>query len=302
MPIAVFSLAHEAAFVAYAGFAALIVFRGSRTWLGALLFAAVLATALWAQTRVAIANDLAPVWLDAVSNGVRDGAWLALCLGLIYPRGGHTFMWRGLLALAAVLVVSQAILEVNHAEAGVFAGVHIDAALLRVAVTTLGLVLVENILRNTSAAEFWALKHLLIGLLCILAFQLVSRVPEFLTHSQDPNMTLARPLVFLLALPLFVVSSIRFPNLQVRVHSSRAFVFHSATLIAAGVMLQGVAVAAFYVRVYGGSNGTVLAVILLFAGAVTVAVALVSGGVRSRLRRFINENFFSLKYDYRVEW
>ena len=29
---------------------------------------------------------------------------------------------------------------------------------------------------------------------------------------------------------------------------------------------------------------------------------LVSSGVRSRFRRFINENFFSLKYDYRVEW
>jgi len=27
-----------------------------------------------------------------------------------------------------------------------------------------------------------------------------------------------------------------------------------------------------------------------------------SSGARSRFRRFINENFFSLKYDYRVEW
>ena len=133
-------------------------------------------------------------------------------------------------------------------------------------------------------------------------FQLLSRVPEFLTHKGDPNMEIARPLIFLMALPLFVVSAVRFPNLQLRVHSSRAFVFHSATLIAAGIMLQGVAVAAWYVREYGGSNGTVLAVILLFGGAVAIAVALVSGSVRSRIRRFINENFFSLKYDYRVEW
>src|SRR5262249_8985854 len=33
-----------------------------------------------------------------------------------------------------------------------------------------------------------------------------------------------------------------------------------------------------------------------------LAAVLVSSGIRSRLRRFINENFFSLKYDYRVEW
>jgi len=53
---------------------------------------------------------------------------------------------------------------------------------------------------------------------------------------------------------------------------------------------------------YGGTNGTVLAVILAFGGAVAVAVGLVSGSLRSRVRKFINENFFSLKYDYRIEW
>src|SRR4029077_4986032 len=108
----------------------------------------------------------------------------------------------------------------------------------------------------------------------------------------DPDMIIAQPFVFLLALPLFVVSSVRIPNLQLRVHSSRAFVFHTATLVIAGIMLQGVAVAAWYVRDYGGSNGTVLAVILLFGGAVAIAVALVSSGLRSRVRQFINENFF----------
>jgi putative PEP-CTERM system histidine kinase len=88
----------------------------------------------------------------------------------------------------------------------------------------------------------------------------------------------------------------------VRVHSSRTFVFHSTTLIAVGIMLQGIALAAWYVRTYGGSNGTALAVIVAFGGAAAVAALLVSSGVRSRVRRFINENFFSLKYDYRVEW
>jgi len=88
----------------------------------------------------------------------------------------------------------------------------------------------------------------------------------------------------------------------VRVHSSRTFVFHSTTLIAVGIMLQGIALAAWYVRTYGGSNGTALAVTVAFGGVAGVAALLVSAGVRSRVRRFINENFFSLKYDYRVEW
>lgn len=297
-----FTIAHEATFVAFAAFSLLVALRGARSWLGVLLFVAALATALWAQTRVAILYDVAPVWLDPIMNGLRDAAWFGLCLGLMHRQGGHTVLWRTLLVTSVALVVLQIVLDVSGFDAGIVAGIHIDGSLIRVAGTILGLVLVENIFRNASTAEFWSLKHLLIGLLCIFAFQLVSRVPEFLTHSADPNMAIARPLVYVLVLPLFIVSSVRFPNLQLRVHSSRAFVFHTATLIGAGIMLQGVAVAAWYVREYGGTNGTVLAVLLLFGGAVTIAVLLVSGGVRSRIRKFINENFFSLKYDYRLEW
>lgn len=298
----IFSLAHEAAFVGYACFAVLVAARGARTWLVGLLFTAAVATAIWAQTRVAFSFGMAPAWLDDATNALRDSAWLALCLGLVYPRGGQTLLWRGLLALAVGLLTLQASFDLGYFEAGTIAGIHIDGVLMGMAVIVLGFVLIENIFRNSTPAELWSLKHLLIGLLCISSFQLVSRIPEFLTHNQDPDIAIARPLVFLLALPLFIVSSVRFPNLQLRVHSSRAFIFHSATLIAAGIMLQGVAVAAWYVRQYGGSNGTVLAVILLFGGAVGIAVALVSGSVRSRIRRFVNENFFSLKYDYRVEW
>lgn len=169
----IFDLAHEVTFVAYTAFAILVVFRGSRSWLGALLFAAVAATALWAQTRVAVVSDLLPLWLDPLTNSLRDAAWLGLCLALMHRRGGHTVLWRALMALAAVLIAFQSVLDVTHVDAGVVAGVHIDGALLRVAVTILGLVLVENIFRNSSPAEFWALKHLLIGLLCILTFQLL---------------------------------------------------------------------------------------------------------------------------------
>lgn len=302
MTITIFALAHEATFVAYISFAMLVLFRGARTWLGALLFAAAAASAVWAQASVAVIYGFLPIWVEALTGALRDYAWLGLCLGLMYRRSGYTLLWRGLLSLSAILGILQIALDLSHLNAGAIAGVHVDGALMRVAATVLSLVLVENILRNSSTAEFWSLKHLLIGLSTILVFQLVSRVPEFLTHSPEPNMVLARPLVFLLVLPLFVVSSVRIPNLQLRVHSSRAFVFHSATLVIAGIMLQGVAVAAWYVRVYGGSNGTVLAVILLFGGAVAIAIALVSSGVRSRVRQFINENFFSLKYDYRLEW
>ena len=81
------------------------------------------------------------------------------------------------------------------------------------------------------------------------------------------SLAVANPLVYIVALPFFVVSSTRLPQLKVRVHSSRGLsLFHSTTLVAVGIMLQGIALAAWYVRTYGGSNGTALAVIVAFSG------------------------------------
>ena len=90
--------------------------------------------------------------------------------------------------------------------------------------------------------------------------------------------------------------------MQLRFHSSRAFVFHTATLVGAGVLLQGTALAAWYVRSYGGTNATALAITVAFSGLAGIAAAVSSGTVRSRVRLLINEYFFAFKYDYRVEW
>ena len=235
-------------------------------------------------------------------GAVRDAAWLALALDLMRRNAGYTSHFRTLATAAAIVSGLQIALSFDNAVVGAIGGVRLDANLVRMMMTILGFVMVENVIRNSSQAELWALKHWAIGFSVILVFQLLSRIPEFLTHQPDISLAVAAPLVYILALPFFVVSSTRLPQLKVRVHSSRTFVFHSTTLIAVGIMLQGIALAAWYVRTYGGSNGTALAVTVAFGGVAGVAALLVSAGVRSRVRRFINENFFSLKYDYRVEW
>jgi putative PEP-CTERM system histidine kinase len=293
---------HEAAFAAYAIFAVIVAFRSSRTLHAALFLIVMLATAVWAQSFVAVFLGYAPDWLESVMSAVRDAAWIALALALMQRHASDTTYFRALAAMAVSLVALQVVLSLNDWIVGRFAGVRIDVTLVRVTITILGFVIVENVMRNSSRAELWALKHWAIGFSAVLLFQLLSRIPEFLTHRPDVSIAVASPLVYIVALPFFVVSSTRLPQLKVRVHSSRTFIFHSTTLVAVGIMLQGIALAAWYVRTYGGSNGTALALIVAFGGVAVVAALVVSSGVRSRFRQFINENFFSLKYDYRVEW
>ena len=293
---------HEAAVVAYVIFAALVAVRGSRTLLAALFLVALLLTAAWAQSFVAVYLGYAPDWLENVVSTARDAGWLCLALGLMHRNTGDTFSFRMLIASTAVLLALQLALGANALTVGAVAGVRVDVTLIRMALKILGFILVENVIRNTSRGELWALKHWAIGFCTILAFQLLARLPEFLTYSVDLSLVAANPLVYILALPFFLISATRLPQLKVRIHSSRTFVFHTTTLVAVGILLQGIALAAWYVRTYGGSNGGALAVIVAFGGVAGLAALLVSSGIRSRVRRFINENFFSLKYDYRVEW
>jgi putative PEP-CTERM system histidine kinase len=292
---------HEAAFLLYLVFAAIVAMRSSRTVHAALFLIVMLLTAAWAQSFVAVYLGYAPIWLEGVMAAIRDGAWLALSLGLMHRHANHTNYFRVLAALSAFLVVLQIGLGLNDLLIAI-GGVRIDEALTRMALTILGFVVVENVMRNASKGELWALKHWAIGFSGVLLLQLLSRIPEFLTHEPDLTLAVANPLVYIVALPFFVVSYTRLTQLKVRVHSSRRFAFYSTTLIAVGIMLQGIAVAAWYVKAYGGSNGTALAAVVAFSGVAAVLAALVSSGVRSRFRRFINENFFSLKYDYRIEW
>ena len=294
---------HEAAFLAYLVFAALVAVRSSRTLHAALFLVVMLFTAAWAQSFVAVYLGFAPIWLEGVMAAGRDVSWLALALALMQRNASNTGYFRVLTAVAAFLAAVQIGLGLHDPMAGVVvAGVRIDATLIRLSMTILGFVVVENVMRNASKGELWALKHWAIGFSGVLVFQLLARIPEFLMHEPDLSLAVATPLVYIIALPFFVVSSTRLPQLKVRVHSSRRFAFYSTTLIAVGIMLQGIALAAWYVRTYGGSNGTALAAVVAFSGVAAVLAALVSSGVRSRFRRFINENFFSLKYDYRLEW
>jgi putative PEP-CTERM system histidine kinase len=295
------TLGYELVAVVYLIFSIFVLLRSARSRVAFFFVFALLLTAVWAQLASLVYHGLLPEWLFAFSATARDSGWLAFGLTLMYSRTDVKY-WGWTVAGAAALLLLQFVFYSSSTALGTIAGVRIDAPLIRVGTTLLGLIVTENVLRNASRAEFWTLKHWAIGFASISVFQLAIRIPEFLTHIYDPNIELANPLIFLITLPLFVITSIRLPQLQLRVHSSRTFVFHTTTLIGVGVIMQGTAFAAWYVRTYGGNNGTALALTIVFSGIVGVTAAAASGTIRSRIRLIINRNFFTLKYDYRVEW
>jgi putative PEP-CTERM system histidine kinase len=293
---------HFAVALAYAAYAAALTVWSTRAPITLLLAIAALATSIsGGVTLLSEWSILSPAGGD-FARAMRDGSWLAVVLAVLYSAGKDNGVWRWFVAAASSVSILHAVLSVAGQPVGSILGIAVDSRLSGLLMVVVGLTLVDNMMRNVSRDQFWSAKFLGIGLFGILAFQLVLVLPEFLTGIREPVLLAVRPLVYLLALPLFVVSGVRSPSLQLRVHSSRKFVFHSTALIGAGILLQGAAVAAYYVRNYGGDGATVLSIVAGFGAAMAIAITVASAGARSRLKNFISENFYSYKYDYRLEW
>jgi putative PEP-CTERM system histidine kinase len=302
MPFSISDYAYTAALLAYGAFATLLAFRSARSWITSFLILAAGTTAAWAGTMLLVEWLAVPSWAAGLTGTLRDGFWFAVVLAVLYTAGRDKTVWLGLIFAAAAASSLHALFSITGLNAGTALGIALDSRATGLLMVIVGLMLVDNMMRNLSRDQFWSAKFLGIGLIGVLLFQFLVRVPEFLTGSPEERLLGAFPFVYLLVLPLFVVTAVRSPSLQLRIHSSRKIVFHTTALIAAGILLQGTAIAAYYVRTYGGDNATVLSIVLGFGGAMGVAVAAASTGARSRLRMFINENFFSYKYDYRLEW
>src|ERR1700721_210573 len=184
LPVSVYT--NGAVALGYGAFVLLLAFRGARSWLNAVLVVAALATAAWAMAMAFVESGAWPPWSAHLSGPLRDGAWYAVVLAVLYPAGRDRSVWFALAASAAGIVLIDAIFAATGFNAGSFIGIRLDAAATGFATVLFGLVLIENMVRNLTSDQFWSAKYLAVGLFCILIFQLCLRVPEFLTHKPVP--------------------------------------------------------------------------------------------------------------------
>jgi putative PEP-CTERM system histidine kinase len=287
---------------AYLVFAGLLAARSERSRPARFLLGAVVMTALWAGSVAIGLWTSPPAWVPRLAETLRDASWFAVALVLLQSVATRRYALLGLLLPCAAVLALDACFALALVPPIPFFGLILSWTVSRIAAAILGLVLVENLLRNSDRDSAWSLKFLGIGLIGIFSFELALRLLELFARDIDAGLLAARPIIVLLALPLFVVAAVRNPKLMLRVHTSRNIVFYTTTLIGAGILLQGAAVAALYVRHFGGSAAAIFSVIVGFSLAVGTVLAIASHSVRSAVRRFIDQNFFSYKYDYRVEW
>lgn len=275
--------------------------RPAAPWVGlaALLSAAWAGDLAWEGLRA----DAAVTGATGMLGLARSAGWYAVLLAVLarfqgdLPERVRTLrLWRGGLALflAATLLASL----LGPVSDATMAWRTLASLLLAVA----GLVLVEQLFRNTPLQKRWEVKFLCLGVGAMFAFDLFLFADLVLFQAVDRPTWQARGAVNALVVPLIAASMHRQPQRSEEPTVSRQLAFHSAALIGAGIYLLLVGAGGYLLRRTGGDWGALLQVALLFGAVLLLVLLLSSGSFRTRLRVLINKNFFNYKYDYHDEW
>jgi putative PEP-CTERM system histidine kinase len=227
----------------------------------------------WLLALVSIAGPAAPLWLRRT----------VLVIGVVLLLGPFIapyFIWLGLLPDDSTLLLAR-------------------SGLL---LALLGLVLLEQIYRNSGPADRQALKYVVFGTGVLLAYDVFLYSQAELLRGITLDAWSVRGILNACAVPLLAISARRNPSWSLEVFVSRQMVFYSSTFIAVGAYLTVMSLGGFYVRQVGGEWGRVGQIVFM-AGSLVLLVSLTaSATLRRQTRVFISKHFYRNKYDYRVEW
>ena len=308
MNIGLFSYLFAA--VAFSILTMLLIFSWRGRQLGAAVTLASALSAAWAVVSAVSTLYSLPVELMQVSELAKLASWCFFLLKILELKQAEktthsritifTSLFFLILALAIVFIFATPIVS-RHM--GFTDTLETEAGLISWLVfSVIGMLLVEQIFRNSSISERWALKFLCLGIGTIFAYDFFMFSDALLFKQINPDFWNARGLINGIAVPLIAISIARTPTFGMDIHVSRHVVFHSATLMGAGIYLLLMASAGYFIRFYGGTWGGVLQIAFLIGAGILLFVLLFSGTIRAKARVFLSKHFFSYKYDYREEW
>jgi putative PEP-CTERM system histidine kinase len=165
-----------------------------------------------------------------------------------------------------------------------------------------GLVLVEQVARNTRSTQRWALKHLWLGIGALYVWDLGLFSIAMLHGSATHDFWIARGFVNALVAALIGVALRRVPQWESATFLSPRIVFFNTTLLGAAFYVFVMAAGSYYVRWLGGTWGETAQILFIATGALVLAVTVLSEQFRAWTRVMIAKHFFPYRYDYRAEW
>src|SRR6218665_449298 len=265
--------------------------------------AALIASAAWGG--LSLSSDLmgwSPAldqWIIPLSDLLRYSLWFLFVLQLLQPqeldaeRKGDLKIFR--LLSMAVVGGSLAVVLARGFDLLPASLLARPSAFASLAQAVVGLVLVEQLLRNVSDDTRWSAKPVCLGLGAIFVFDLFVYSQAALFRKFDGDALSVRSLVHSAAGPLLFLASRRHEDWLHKLHVSRAAVFHSASLLLISAYLLLVSGVGYYIRYTGGEWGRALQLALMSVALIALALLVLSGSMRDRLKVYISKNFFNYR-------
>jgi putative PEP-CTERM system histidine kinase len=300
-------ISYGSAAALYAVLAVLVASRYLRRNTDRALFLAAIISSLWGATVVAQSLSGHPGFLVRyLVELLRDSVWILLLFAILRNAVSQgrlaDQLKKGLGIVATGLVVSLATLGAVELLFSVELLTGKTRVIGQLALSLLGLSLVEQIWRNSPAFSRSSLKYLCIGVATLFGYDFLMYSDALLFGQITGPFWDARGFINAALVPLFAINVINTRKQPVDFHLSRSAVFHVGTLIFAGGYLLFLAAGGYYVRALGGQWGEALQVMFITVAIAFLVTLMVSRRIRARLMVFISQNFFDYKYDYREEW
>ena len=289
---------------AFAFLALLLLTSWRKRRRGAALTCACATTAAWAAvTGLAALRGPSLMPLAAVAEILRGAAWSFFLLTVLGPlrKGSLRNPAAGVGVFYAIMLGATCWFYLDPVFAR-GAGGFLTFVVGRVAIAVLNMLLVEQIYRNTVQDARWAIKFACLGIGGLFAFDFYLYSDAMLFRHISAEIWAARGVVDALTVPLIAVSAARNPRWSSAIAVSRTVLFHSVALLGSAIYLLAMAAAGYYLRLFGGTWGTVMQFAFLFGAGILLFAVMFSGSVRAWLKVFISKHFYSYRYDYRDEW
>jgi len=293
-----------AAFVSFTGVLILVLASHPGTRQAYLLIAALVVSMVWSgsMSYAAWSSGEALLWAPMI-DALHVSFWAAfvatLLLGAAENATGRR-MGIGILALTGVGLLSV-VLAALPSGAGQAQGDEI-ALLALLGLPLLGLLALEQVWRNAEFGERRVFRPLAIGVGMIFALELFCYSQVFIFEEINVATWQLRGVGNAIAAPFVLVAIKRQRDWERELFLSRHVVFHTASLVAAGIYLLVLGLVGSTIRSFDGTLRGFLEFGLLLSVGAVLWYALFSMTLRRRLKVFIAKHFYRNRYDYRQEW
>lgn len=245
------------------------------------------------------------------SETLRNAAWFVL-LGVMLSRCQHRSDYHFFRQIHYVLPITLWTLVTLSIE--LFPKLSESAATLtsnntllyaHVIFSITGLVLIEQVYRNTPLNQRWNIKFLCLGLSLIFTIDLLMYSNSLLYNELDRNLWQFRGIVNAAAGVMLLISRNRIGNPLNHVAivgTTRKMMLYTTVLFGCGLYLFAMSFTGFFLNQANEEWLEAVQSFFLLLAITLLAMPFTSGKIRALTKIYFTKHFFHYAYDYRVEW